>query len=103
MVKEHLDHGDFGKWIDAEFGMTDRSARNFMQVALRLGDKSEIVSVLQPTVLYALAAPSTPDKVVEKVLQRAADGESISKKAIVEMKREFGGSAPKRGLTHDVK
>ena len=79
LVKERLGHGEFGKWIAAEFRMTDRSARNFMRVAERFEDKSEIISDFEPTVLYALAAPSTPDEVVEKALQQAQIGETISR------------------------
>ncbi len=69
--------------------MTDRSARNFMRVAERFEDKSEIISDFEPTVLYALAAPSTPDEVVEKALQQAQIGETISRKSVAELKRDL--------------
>lgn len=59
-AKKSLGHGRFLAWIDAEFKMTDRSALSFVRVAQLYGDKSEIISDLPPTVLYALAAPSTP-------------------------------------------
>ena len=32
-VKASLPHGSFLPWIEAEFGMSERSARRFMQVA----------------------------------------------------------------------
>jgi len=60
----------FLEWIGAEFGMSDRSARNFMYVAERFGDKMEIISNLDITTVYLLAAPSTPDEVRWEVLER---------------------------------
>ncbi|UGB28689.1 DUF3102 domain-containing protein (plasmid) [Methylorubrum sp. B1-46] len=67
-MKELLGHGNFLPWIKDEFGMSDRTALNFMRVAERF--KSEIVSDLPPTVLYALAAPSTPDEVKDEIIDR---------------------------------
>lgn len=67
-VKARLDHGQFGDWLQSEFGMTDRHARNFMNVASRFGDKTETISDLPATVLYLLAAPSTPEEIVEQVI-----------------------------------
>jgi len=77
-VKQRLDHGQFGVWLDAEFGWTDRTARNFMQVADKF--KSENFSDLRiaPSALYLLAAPSTPDDVREEALRRAGQGENIT-------------------------
>lgn len=66
-VKDRLPHGQFLTWLQAEFGMSERHARNFMRVAARFGDKSEIIADLSVTILYELAAPSTPDTVVEQV------------------------------------
>ncbi len=44
--------------------MSNQSSVNFMRVADQFG-KSKTVLDLQPTALYALAAPSTPDAVRE--------------------------------------
>ncbi|MCW5697332.1 MAG: DUF3102 domain-containing protein [Bauldia sp.] len=88
-VKSRLGHGRFLGWIEAEFGMSDRAARNFMDVADRFGSvKSETISDLTPTVLYALAAPSTPDEVREEVVQRAAAGESITTEEVRRLKKQ---------------
>lgn len=67
-AKERLPHGQFLPWIAVEFEMTDRTALNFMRVAERFGSKSEIISDLPVTAIYALAAPSTPEPVVQKVI-----------------------------------
>ena len=55
-VKEKLNHGDFQHWVRSELGISTRMAQIFMNVADRLGGKSEIISHLQPTAVYALAA-----------------------------------------------
>jgi hypothetical protein len=52
--------GNFLPWIEAEFGMHENTARNFMRVAEMFGKSTTVVD-LPPTVLYALAAPSTPE------------------------------------------
>jgi hypothetical protein len=57
--------------------MTERTARNYMNAAAECGTKSEIVSVLPPTALYALSAPSTPAPVRDAVLVRLEAGERL--------------------------
>lgn len=66
-IKEYLGHGEWGEWLATEFGLSDRMARNFMNVAIRLGDKTEKFSVLPVSALYELAAPSTTPEVIEQV------------------------------------
>jgi hypothetical protein len=81
-AKEKLDHGHFGPWLRAEFSMTERTARNYMQVSEAFSGKSETVSVLQPTALYLLASPSTPQRVKESIVTRVARGEVVSLETI---------------------
>ena len=73
-VKSKLPHGQFERWLAQEFGMTDRSARRFMQAANWAEGKSDTVSVLTPTTVYLLSAKSTPDIVHEQVVERIAMG-----------------------------
>lgn len=58
--------------------MSESSALRFKRVAERFGDQSVTMTAIQPTVLYALAAPSTPDDLVEEVTERAAGNTLIS-------------------------
>jgi hypothetical protein len=88
-VKAALGHGRFLAWIDAEFGMTERTAQNFMQVGERFRDKSETVSDFTVSALYALAAPSTPADIVMEVTERAAKGEAFTAADIKAMKAEW--------------
>jgi hypothetical protein len=79
-VKAMLPHGSFGPWLRTEFGWTERTARNFMAVARRIGAKTEIISDLQidPTAAYVLSAPSVPEEAIATALQRAEKGERIT-------------------------
>src|SRR5262245_41959690 len=45
-VKEALPHGKFIPWLKLEFGWTERTAQNFMNVAEVFGAKNEIISDL---------------------------------------------------------
>jgi hypothetical protein len=49
-VKAALPHGQFTRWLAAEFSWTDRTARNYMNVAEAFGAKSEKISDLRPSV-----------------------------------------------------
>lgn len=86
-VKERLPHGAFLPWIEAEFGMGEDTARNFMRVAGRYG-KSGNIPDLTPSVLYELAAPSTPEPVRQQIEAKAKAGENISVEEVKRLKRE---------------
>ena len=58
-VKKLLEHGLFTDWCEVEFG----TAQRWMSVAETLGDKSDKLSHLGSSVLYLLAADSTPEAV----------------------------------------
>ena len=70
-VKALLPHGQFQSWAEDEFGMSKRTAQSLMNVAQRFLDKSETVSLLGTSVLYLLAAPTTPDAAVDAVVEYA--------------------------------
>ena len=61
-VKSSLGHGNFLPWIEAEFGMSEYTARNFMRVGDIYGKRGTVPD-LQPS---ALAAPKTPLEVREE-------------------------------------
>lgn len=69
--------------------MSERSAQRFMSVAENLGDKSVTVSHLHSKVLYALAAPSTPQEVRDEVIEKAEQGESVTLKELKELKEKY--------------
>ena len=65
-AKTTIGHGNFLPWIEAEFQMSDQTARRFMDVARVYAGKSNIVLNLDPTALYELAAPKTRSKSAKK-------------------------------------
>lgn len=106
-MKAKLPHGSFLPWIKSEFGMKEQSARNFMNVATRFG-KSPIIGDFNPTVLYELASPSTPDSVIEKAIASSENGEKVSVKEVQEWKKraiansELFGICPKALLRGNI-
>lgn len=100
-VKEMLPHGRYTDWLGVEFGLSERMAQHFVNVRERLGPKSEKFSVLPPSTLYLLAAPSTPDEAIEIVEGRIDAGDRLSvahvQRTIDEQKRRV------RALTIDGK
>jgi len=77
-VKDMLPHGSYTEWLEVEFGLSERMAQHFVNVRERLGPKSEKFSVLPPSTLYLLAAPSTPDQAIHIVEERIDKGDRMS-------------------------
>lgn len=85
LAKAAIKHGSFTDWIAGEVGFTLRTAENYMNAArhFREEERLEIISSLQPTTVYELAAPSTPKPVRESILNRLKAGDNPGDKAIV--------------------
>lgn len=92
-VKAKLPHGHFVSWAQAELGMTARTAQNYMNAAGFLEGKSETLSLLPPTILYALAAPTTPPGLVEEIEAAAAAGAPLSVTELQEKLTAVGDAA----------
>ena len=84
-VKSKLDHGQFENWLIQEFSLTTRTARRFMQAATWAEGKSDTVSVLTPTAIYLLSAPSTPESVAQNVIKAVESGEPAKPEVIREL------------------
>lgn len=97
----------FGQWRKARLPWLEaRTALGFQQIAARFGvDPRNYFGVnrLSPTVLYALAAPSTPDTVVDQAFTLAESGERVTVQTIRELKARavdpLVTSAPRRPVT----
>ena len=83
-MKDRLPHGQFGTWLSAEFGFTERTAQNYMAAAA-LAAKYETVSYLRPKTLYRLAAPTTPEAVRQTLIGRFNAGEKVADHAVKEL------------------
>ena len=57
--------------------MSEDAAQRFMAVSVRFSEKPQF-AVFRPSVLYALAAPSTPESVIDKAVAKAESGEKVS-------------------------
>lgn len=67
-AKRLLPHGEFIDWARQQVGVEPRTAERMLRVARRFEGRTDTVSHLPIGALNELAAPSTPDEVVEKVL-----------------------------------
>lgn len=88
-VKDVLDHGQFTRWLESEFSLTDRTAQRFMTIHERFRTKPTRVSDLSFRAIAELAAPSTPDEIVEDVTERAAKGEKFTAADIKKLKADL--------------
>ncbi len=87
--KKVLGHGNFLKWIEAEFSLSQQTASNMMRVASQFGDKLPSIGNLGATALYLLASDSTPEPVRTEVIERAAAGEKFTAKDIETLRRKL--------------
>lgn len=84
-VKARLGHGNFGRWLEAEFAWTQQTAQRFMHVGERFKFNNLLDLNFAPSALYLLSAPSTPDEALEEALERAENGERITHSAAKEI------------------
>ncbi|MCD2185214.1 DUF3102 domain-containing protein [Rhizobium sp. GN54] len=79
-VKEKLPHGEFTNWIDAEFGMSIRTAQNLMS-AVRLmhsgGIDQKTLEAIPQKLVYELAAPKVPAEIVIEVVEAVEGGKPL--------------------------
>lgn len=87
-VKERLPHGMFGVWLDKEFSWGQWTAANFMRVATKFVNFTDLDEIA-PSALYLLAAPSTPDEARTEAIDRAIQGEIITHKAAKEIVQTY--------------
>lgn len=80
--------GKFKHWVRIECGITDRTARNYLRVAERFGGRLDVVERLAvpPTMLIKLA--TADDWIVESVLTRVGDGETLTVADVAELVRK---------------
>jgi len=85
IAKAQLGHGRFGKWLEAEVTMSERTAERFVRAADWAGwakVKSDSLSDLDVTSVYLLSAPSTPASATSKVLTGMERGHRMTVEAV---------------------
>lgn len=78
VVKEHLAHGQFARWLDGEFEWSEDTAQRMMRAAEFVKNRNLRDLKIAPSALYMLAAPSTPEPVREEVIKAARAGRKIT-------------------------
>lgn len=86
-VKDLLDHGQWGQWLERECELKERTAQRKMNAARWAEDKSVTVTDLPPGILYRLSAPSTPAETADGILARYRNGERLSSETVADMLR----------------
>lgn len=86
--KERLPHGCFLPWLGAEFSMSEDMANRYMQAARVYGSNTANLRNFSPSVLYELAAPSTPQAVREYVEELIVDGQKVTAADVKRLKAE---------------
>ena len=82
-VRSQLAYGNFDSWLKAEFGWSRRTAYNFIKVYEAFPECATVAQVsIAASALYQLSSPSTPQKVRNELIQRAKEGEKITRKDI---------------------
>ena len=70
----------FGKWRQGRLPWLEiRSALRFIQVYEKFLPRQIVEVDLMPSVLYALAAPSTPESAVVEIISRVQGGSLLSR------------------------
>ena len=95
-AKKIVGHGNWLAWLEREFGWTsDKTAERFMSVAKLAGKFVNLSNLNVPASgVYLLAAPSTPDEVIEAVAKRSENGDRLT---LAEVERMIAGAQePKR-------
>lgn len=83
-VKASVPHGTFRDWIDNELKMPRTSAWRMMNVAASFKSSNLEHLTIEPSALYLLASPSTPDELREEIVEQAKAGKTITHAAAKE-------------------
>ncbi|MEM0980882.1 MAG: DUF3102 domain-containing protein [Cyanobacteria bacterium P01_H01_bin.58] len=83
-VRSRLKYGQFLAWLKAEFGWSQRTAYNFINVYETFGERfANLAKVdIATSVLYQLASPSVSEELRTQVLNSAASGAKVTNKAL---------------------
>ena len=85
-AKKIITHGNFGKWLEDNFNLTERTAQNFMRIAERFG-KTKLISDLNSTQMIAMLA--LPKGEEEKfIAEKAAENNPAENMTVKELRAE---------------
>jgi hypothetical protein len=87
-VKSRLPHGQWSNWCETEFGWSQRTARQMVNVAETFSPDSLSNLDIATSALYILSAPSTPEEAREEALFLARKGQPITFAAAKELREQ---------------
>jgi hypothetical protein len=94
-------HGNWLPWLNREFGWSEDTALNFMRAHELAKSRNFRDLSLPVSSLYLLAAPSTPKKARDEIIERAQAGKTVpvaEAKRIIEDRREQPAKKSRREL-----
>lgn len=98
-VRSQLKHGQLDNWLKAEFGWSRRTAYNFIKVYEAFPERATVAQVnIAASALYQLSSPSTPKEVREKFIQKAQEGEKITRQNIRQAVKQEKISSPSNAV-----
>ncbi|OWY63902.1 hypothetical protein B7486_50355 [cyanobacterium TDX16] len=97
-------HGYFDAWLRAEFGWSRRTAYNFIYVYEAFPYAKFAQMIIEPSALYRLASPSTPDAIRDKFIQQANAGSKVTHKEVLKaVTEEKLKQIPNSPIEHSLK
>ncbi|NEU14634.1 DUF3102 domain-containing protein [Methylobacterium sp. BTF04] len=90
IFKYDRNEGGFTGWIDARLKFGSSTAYKLIDVFTAFGNESfHKMETLPKSVLYALAAPSTPEPVREEAIRRVEAGQPVDLDLVADLKRQL--------------
>ncbi|MBQ6131610.1 MAG: DUF3102 domain-containing protein, partial [Selenomonadaceae bacterium] len=82
-AKKEIGHGGWANWLRTQFSWSERTARNFMNIAARFGNR-QVFSTLQPSTLIELLALPKGDEepFIEAQAEAGEPVESLSARQV---------------------
>jgi hypothetical protein len=90
------DEGGFGGWVETRLHSSRSTAYNLLSIHERFGGEKNLskrLDTFSTSILYLLAAPSTPESACDEIIERAQAGEPVS---VAEVKRVIDTAKGKR-------
>ena len=86
-AKEQVGYGNFGKWIEENFQLKYRSAKNFMDIAERFGNLQSIADLNYTQMVQMLALPAGEEE--NFIAEKTADGNPVEDMTVKNLKAEI--------------
>jgi Protein of unknown function (DUF3102) len=81
LFRYRRDKRGFGGWVEARLSLSRQTAYNLLHVLEQFGDEESVkhFDTFPDSILYLLAAPSTPEAARTEIIERAEAGEKFSR------------------------